>query len=742
MTRGNLQLAGRNPLEKRVVTISQPHQGTEAVQADDSLFLNVLRRRWLLLTVCTLTSVGAAVYAATHYTMPSAETQGELRYVALPPALQQVYQAPNTLELAEMLGSNENLATLAQRSDLQIDPKSLTPLLDIKASHLSNIISVKLKWSDAQQAIEMVNELMDIAVQTTSESRRETLGRYRKDTEIALATANQRVQEFRDRAITLRQERDAQLREEGSAGTEVQRLTSVISRIEDLLDQAILTKAKLSQQLMSVRSEVESIKGQIRQELLRSRQQQVELRLRALSRTSPQAGRLLKLQQRLAQFEEENRALDYVAWEAKLSVLGREVLGGIDPATLRAIETIEQNLNYKQRSLERLELDLLPMDNEISMLEKRRASQERRLSEALSSEMEGLPNLEEAELRLDEAQNARRSLQEQLDNIKRLEDTEFSEMTVLTPASWRTTEANEGRHKVFVFTLAGCLALLTLPVFALEHFFPSGDPAERAAKSLGLPLIGRGTFVAQQLRHDKVPIHPVNSESLRLLALRIQQSVHGPGSLVLFSGLNHAKSSIPTISYLAECLARREERVLIIDACDRPGDSRQQSRHEDLVKTVLAPSASTGVAPASPECEVNRPLGSATDLVPQPDPEPSPGLVGLSDFLHRRDLSPDEMICRTSIPGVDMIPSGSTTFPCEGLAAGCLTDLLDECRRRYTIILVAGPSTQQPSDLQMLSARADAILFTLPKNGRPNAQGDAIVQELMGLGAPVIGIVS
>ncbi len=734
MTRGNLQVAGRNPLEKRIVTISQPRRTSDSDEAEDSLFLTVLRRRWMLLLACVLASLGVATYMAKQFTMPKAETTGEMRYVSLPPTVLPVYTPPNTLELVDLLRSHEYMSELARRNDLPIDPKRLSELFEIRTSHMSNIISVKLGWGDAQEAIEMVNDLMRIACEKTTANRRETLRNYRRDTEIALASADQRVAEYRDRVLALRRERDQKLREEGTAGSEVQRLTNMLSRVEELLDQAILKKASLSQQISTVRGEEEGLKAQIKQELLRSRRQQVEDRLRALNRSAPQAARLLSLKKALEEFDAENVVLDYVAWQAKLTLLGREILGDLDPVALRVVDTLQRQLAYQTQRAEQLELELLPMDNEISMLESRRESQEQRLNEALSMDTEALPSLEEAETRLEESQLSRRSLQEQLDNIRRLEETDLSELTVLTAASWQTTDYSEGRHKVFVFALAGCLVLLTLPVFALEHFFPSGHPAERAAKSLGIPLVSRGTFVAQQLKHDKVQFHPLNSESLRLLALRIQQSVPGPGSIVVFSGLNHDKSAIPMISYLAECLARREERVLIIDACDRAHDTRNGSNHEDLVKSVLSPSTPPNEDPGTGS-------SPATDLVARSEPEPAPGLVGLADFLVRRDLSADDMICRTSIPGVDMIPSGSAEFPCEGLASSSLTDLLDECRRRYTMILVSGPSTQQPSDLQMLSARADAILFTMPRNGRANLQAEDTVRDLLDLGAPVIGIV-
>ena len=177
MTRGSLQIAGQNPLEKRVVTISQPQRPGSQDDAADSLFLSVLRRRWMLLAACGLLSLAAATLMAWNFTLPKAESQGELRYVALPPSGKEVYRPPNTLELSEMLRSNDNLAELARRQNLQVDLKVLREQFEVQTSHLSNIIAVRLNWSDAKQAIDMVNDLMQIACQMTMTNRRQTLAR-------------------------------------------------------------------------------------------------------------------------------------------------------------------------------------------------------------------------------------------------------------------------------------------------------------------------------------------------------------------------------------------------------------------------------------------------------------------------------------------------------------------------------------------------------------------------------------
>jgi len=482
---------------------------------------------------------------------------------------------------------------------------------------------------------------------------------------------------------------------------------------------------------------LDTLQNQVREELLTGRRQQLETRQELLTPTSDRYEQLERLDQQLQALADANASTDYVTWRAKLEATGLDVLGELDPVSQAAVAVLERSLEFTEQKLDQVSFDLIPLDTEWSTLENQRDSLERRLDDAMGAADIASTQLEEAEAQLEEAMAARSELLTNLNNIRRGEETDFSEMTVLTPASWQTTEKSEGKLKLFVFTLAGCFVVLTMPVFALEHFFPSGDPADSAAKALGIPRVSRGTFVTQRGGQDRRQLHPVNSEAMRLLALRIQQSVHGPGPMVLFSGLNHEKSAIPMISYLAECLARREERVLIIDACDRPHDSRQRSQNEESVNAFM----SSG-KPSGPATVGSHEVGNEVALPANVAPESRIGVVGLADYLHRRDLGPDDMICPTSIPGVDIIPCGTTSFPREGLASSSLTNLFEECRQRYTMILVAGPSANHPSDLQMLSARADGILFTVPPVGRPAGKGEEIVRDLLDLGAPVIGIVS
>jgi hypothetical protein len=743
MSHGKIQLAPQSPLGNRVITISRPQHSDAQGDGGDPLFINVLRRRWMLLGFCALLSAAAGLLVVSQFSLPKAVSLGQLRYVELPPTLKGIYQPPGMLEFTEILKSNEIMTELARRSGQEVSAKDLRRRFRLQATRFSNIIDIEGRGRDGKQTIDMVNELMKIASETIATNRKQTLGQYRIETELQFEAAEELVYRKRDKVTKLRQERDARLSTNASPTT--QDLLAQIRRVDEQLESLAMQRLSNDRQLMTLRSEVDALRKQIKSELLRGRHQQLDGRKKLYNPKSERYRQVEQIEQQLTEFEQSSDHLDYTIWRAKLEAIGNTFIGAIDAPTSAVVNTMERELNKKETMMEQIEFAMVPLESNRGIWERKRETLDRELREAAGESDVSTMALEEAEAQLDEAMATRSALREQLNSIVRGEQTDFSEMTVLTAASWQTTEASEGKTKLFVFTFAGCFAVLVMPVFALEHFFPSGDPATHAAKILGIPQVSRGTFVTHRFKHDRGALHAVNSEAMRLLALRIQQSVHGPGSMVLFSGLNHEKSSIPMISYLAECLARREERVLIIDACDRPQDSHSRSANDDSVKAVLSSLADKPPAsanePAKGSSVAHRGNGDET-LPASVHRVQANGVLGLADFLHSRNLRPEEMISATSIPGVDIIPCGSTSFPREGLASSCLTALFDECRQRYTMILVAGPSTDHPSDLQMLSARADGILFTVPPSGRPAGKGEDVVRDLLDLGAPVIGIVS
>jgi Mrp family chromosome partitioning ATPase len=195
--------------------------------------------------------------------------------------------------------------------------------------------------------------------------------------------------------------------------------------------------------------------------------------------------------------------------------------------------------------------------------------------------------------------------------------------------------------------------------------------------------------------------------------------------VVLFSSLDSSVSAAPLMATVAECLAEREERVLLVDAVS-------PDRSLLPVLNVLT----DGRAAVAKDRPANLP---AADIVSRKLPADGPGL---SDYLTEDCEAVSELIRPTGCPGVDLISSGNAGFPREAMASRCLTELLNTCRKNYTMVLVHGPAADHAADLQMLTARADGIVLAATKNVGRDVHARAIVQDLLDLGAPIIGLVA
>ena len=114
---------------------------------------------------------------------------------------------------------------------------------------------------------------------------------------------------------------------------------------------------------------------------------------------------------------------------------------------------------------------------------------------------------------------------------------------------------------------------------------------------------------------------------------------------------------------------------------------------------------------------------------------------GVSDFLCHEELEMGDLILHTKFPRVDCIHGGVCAPPREGLASRRMSELLDQSRGRYSMILVAGPSTKSQTDVQLLAARADGMLFTVSPNTPISSRGHEVIQDLIDLDAPVMGLI-
>jgi Mrp family chromosome partitioning ATPase len=188
-----------------------------------------------------------------------------------------------------------------------------------------------------------------------------------------------------------------------------------------------------------------------------------------------------------------------------------------------------------------------------------------------------------------------------------------------------------------------------------------------------------------------------------MLTLRIQQTCHRSGAVILFSSLDPAFSAARIVAEVARCMADREERVLVVDALSID--------HSTMPAVNLLGIEERGDTP------------------------------GLAEYLAGGDHSMTSLIQPTSCPGVDAIASGNVPFDREAMASSALTELLKSCRQSYTMVLVHGPVAVWAADLQMLTARADGVVLAASRAASCDPRAREVVEDLLNLGAPIIGVV-
>ncbi len=720
-----------------------------------TILFAMFRKRWILLFVIAAASSGLAILASLQFGKYTATVRSALIYTGLPEsATRSEYEPLGPATGAEMITSAKVLNQLIDRRGLDMAQASLAKRIEPAVGRSSSLLNLTLSWNDADDGIAVLNELMNIFIEEMASQRKSIQRDHLQHLEMSLMQAKARLDEARDRLDNLSKQQQKQL-DKGGVTSEKYRsaLASVVSAGSEIDDKKTDYVSKQQQvesygQLMGA---AESHQQELEHDLKQDCLHEVSVALTtARDRNLPTSSASRQVNEtitRILEFTKTSQTLTLERWQKGLAQILETKSNGLSESDLKKLNDSLQRISSQsspkfssaaqerqklQDQRDQLQLQLIPLKNQIAMLEQRRAGYQKQ-AETLSEQITGISatQLDENKSDVEEAERRVNGFTAARDSLRQLADSRLREWTVSVPASNETVELNSNRTKLFVLVFAFCCFTFSAPLLVAEWHTQTGSPQIQFARSLRMPVL------AERILDDFSPEHRRASasaqlsseqmETLRMLTLRIQQSCHRPGSVVLFSSLDANFSAAPLMATVAECLADREERVLLIDAVS-------PDRSLLPVLNVLAPEAS--VSP------VNGKAGAAAKpsrVAPVAAHTVGPGL---SEYLSEECEDVGDLIRPTGCPGVDMISSGRIGFAREAMASSCLTQLLSACRKNYTMVLVHGPAVDCTADLQMLTARADGIVLAATKSVRKDVRIRAIVQELMELGAPIIGLVA
>jgi hypothetical protein len=256
-------------------------------------------------------------------------------------------------------------------------------------------------------------------------------------------------------------------------------------------------------------------------------------------------------------------------WKKQLEKIGKDVLVEADTASAAELASLETKLAQADQMKAEIELGLVTKSQEITMLKERVEQKQGKLKE-LNDEMR--PRTAQEKELLEEVENAnheRKELMVQRAALKGIEMSRVREFKKIKSASIPLEGGIAyNNRKIFLGAFFALSLVLAAPVFGCEYFARRESPADETARKFGLPVLSRGALddeINQRGRRRKEE-EDAADDPLRLLALRIQQSLHRPGSVIVFSALDHEESPISLICKLAICFAERDEAVLVLDA--------------------------------------------------------------------------------------------------------------------------------------------------------------------------------
>ncbi len=684
-----------------------------------------ISRRKVLFVVGCLLSVASAAGLSEVLAKKLWESNGMLLYTPLTTAesTASMYVPPDLKTLVSIAEEPTALAVIADEFQLDIPIKALAASFEVTVASGTKTIEFRLKWGDAQIGADMVNQLMESFRSAVLDIRLRKIDDYAKGFEVNKQQASDRyhtslktLQDFNRTASSVDIGRELNLTNENMLQLQLEigrvRRSELNSKSQAKELERYVTEMRRREHAEGEDKQFEAADETIadnrrRQDRLREmvtdERSRMEIEAQLVAKRAEQR-RLLKLAHDNFASKEELERIGAEIGVLTAKVIDTEKIVGwkteldrIDQVVVPKGKTKSQGSPVVQQALtKRLEIDLILLGNreELRELVGEIEEKRQRIDKLLSMQLKYQSLTKEVEAAELEVVTAAAGLRE----MRKLQSIRVPDLVVVTPAT-PSPYPTTNRKTLLVGFLVGGLLLATASVLLIDHLRSDGPTSTSVVSGLGLPMLERLTGDGK-----RPSFFASESVELRLLALRIRQAIRIPSAVCVFSTINEAAGSAWLIVPLAQCLARRDERVLIIDSAGLGDDPRYL---ESLIDA--------------------RPLGEA-----QP---------GLGDYLVFVEDDLARVVLPTTIPAVDYLPRGTTPVGFDLLATYRMTELLDTLRDLYTMILIIGPRADRQVDLEILSARADGIIFLADDQSGRCLKSIPNIKILASLGAPILGAV-
>ncbi|MBI9093397.1 MAG: hypothetical protein JEY71_00800 [Sphaerochaeta sp.] len=382
----------------------------------------------------------------------------------------------------------------------------------------------------------------------------------------------------------------------------------------------------------------------------------------------------------ISRSEFETASYDYQLFKAKTSKTEEIELLKQEIEEIRSLPHIglEENANTNEY-LQRVKLVLLENELELIRLEHQYAADKQRY-ESLNANFIDMPTISQTYNSLNgnvislEAET--RGLEKILSQYITISGKSQSDFSIINDAAIPLLPM-ESNKKLIAIIIAFLVFMLGFVIILITIITDTRIKSSADAKQkLNMTVIG--AFPYQRTTASLTPTEQEESHQIelyRILARPLRLKYPKQGSTILVTSAAKGEGKSTTVINLATVFGRQDEHVLVIDA---------------QIRYTEKPS------PFHTYC-IKDSLGNYQK--------------GLGEYLSYKVASCEDIISPTVLPGVDIILKNEEAIIPDLLQSARMSDLMQELKQLYSIIIVEGASVGECVDSEILTNYSDTILF-------------------------------
>jgi Mrp family chromosome partitioning ATPase len=394
--------------------------------------------------------------------------------------------------------------------------------------------------------------------------------------------------------------------------------------------------------------------------------------------------------------------------------------------------------------------------------------------------------LSEIRMKMFDLQLQEIALDNKIQYLQNADANDISDFTVISEAQIPSRPYRSNRRMIFM----ACVLLATGLGFGTMVALEMLDSTIKSLGELRIkfrePILGNVPHVKvwHQIFSGLIPLpyesrlgieHPESSimEPFRIIARHLRGSVPGRGARILVVSAHHGEGKSLASVYLASCMGRQDERVLVMDAFVRAdvhqerfsGSSRKIGSTNTLLRQVetilMEPIRSIfGRGRGYHEGQGNsladrlyRWAGRVSRRQPSTGgddtrlilrdliPDNEKNLKGLGEYLSFHADELEEITWPTVLSGVDCLPHiGKAVIP-ELLGSNRMKQLMETMLERYSVILIDGPPVLPYVDAELIAQQCDAVVLVVRSQWCQLGMVQKAMERLKRLNVPIAGLI-